>query len=289
LGRFGEGGDFQMRVGIIGLGSMGTILLESFLDSGVIKEKDITVINRTKEKALKAKEAYPAIHVADTIAEAVKRSDYFFVCVKPLQFACVIDEIAPVCTQKQLCISITSPISVELLESKVDCKVARIIPTILNRALAGSTLISYGKRCTTEDQKQVHAFMSHFSEPLEIEENITRVSSDIVSCGPAFFSYLLQQFIDGAVRQTEISKEDATTLATNMIIGMGRLLEQGHYTLPTLQERVCVPGGITGEGIKVLEQEVGHMFDHLFQQTHAKYYHEQKKILEAFTNQATNK
>jgi competence protein ComER len=278
-----------MRIGIIGLGSMGEILLESFLESGAVTQDQITVVNRSKEKVLDAKKRFTKINVAETISDVVKHSDYIFVCVKPLQFAEVIDEMAPICTQDQLFISITSPISVKQIEAKLDCKVARIIPTILNRALAGSTLISYGERCNEGDRAQIHAFMNHFSEPLEIDENITRVSSDIVSCGPAFFSYLLQQFIDGAVRQTEITKEDATFLATNMIIGMGRLLEQGHYTLPTLQKRVCVPGGITGEGIKVLEQEVGHMFDHLFQQTHAKYYHEQKKITEAFSNQPTKK
>lgn len=59
---------------------------------------------------------------------------------------------------------------------------------------------------------------------------------------------------------------------------MGKLLEQKHYTLPSLQERVCVPGGITGEGIKVLEEEVGTMFDRLFQETQAKYEHERGKI-----------
>ncbi|WP_100372221.1 late competence protein ComER [Bacillus sp. FJAT-45037] len=278
-----------MKIGMIGLGSMGTILLESLIESKAASEDQFYVVNRTKEKALAAQKHYPNIHVLDSVCEVAKQSDYLFLCVKPLQFAEVIEEIAPICTQKQLLISITSPISVKQLEDKVDCKVARIIPTILNRALAGPTLISYGERCTDLDRVEIHSLMKHFSEPMEIDENITRVSSDIVSCGPAFFSYLLQQFIDGATRQTEITKDDATTLATNMIIGMGKLLEEGHYTLPTLQKRVCVPGGITGEGIKVLEQEVGHMFDHLFQQTHAKYYHEQKKITEAFSNQPTKK
>jgi competence protein ComER len=41
--------------------------------------------------------------------------------------------------------------------------------------------------------------------------------------------------------------------------------------LPTLQEKVCVKGGITGEGIKVLEAEIGNVFEHLFQATHKKF------------------
>ncbi|WP_100406728.1 late competence protein ComER [Bacillus solitudinis] len=267
-----------MKLGIIGTGSMGTILLESFIDSGAVKENQVFLANRTIEKALKLKEQFPRINVEKCPVDVIKQSNITFLCTKPFQFPEVIDEIAPVCSAEHILVSITSPISVEQLEAKVDCKVARAIPSILNRALAGSSLLSFGERCHEEDKDLLTKLMSFISEPLLIKEDITRVSSDIVSCGPAFFSYLIQQFVDGAVRQTKISNEEATFLATNMMIGMGKLLEKGHYTLPTLQERVCVPGGITGEGIKVLEEEVGLMFDHLFQQTHAKYDHEREKI-----------
>ena len=79
------------------------------------------------------------------------------------------------------------------------------------------------------------------------------MASDIVSCGPAFFSYLIQKFISAAVKETEIDEETATQLASGMLIGMGQLIEKNFYTLPTLQEKVCVKGGVTGEGIHVLE------------------------------------
>ena len=72
---------------------------------------------------------------------------------------------------------------------------------------------------------------------LVIEEDITRVSSDIASCGPAFFSYLLQCFINAAVDKTNITHEEATTLVSEMVVGMGKLLEKGIFTLPTLQKK----------------------------------------------------
>ncbi|TWI56375.1 late competence protein ComER [Halalkalibacter nanhaiisediminis] len=272
-----------MQIGVIGTGSMGTVLLEAFIESKAIDQHQVLVTNRTMTKAEALKDRFPAIEIASDSVTVAKKADIIFLGVKPLQMPTILRQLAPVCHPDKLLISITSPISVEQLETMVDCKVARAIPSILNRALTGSSLISFGERCSQNDRQRVTELMATISEPLLIEENITRVSSDIVSCGPAFFSYLMQQFIDGAVRQTNISKEDATTLATDMMIGMGKLLEQGHYTLPTLQQRVCVPGGITGEGIKVLEEEVGQMFDHLFQQTHAKYEEEKAKIADAFS------
>ena len=75
----------------------------------------------------------------------------------------------------------------------------------------------------------------------------------------------------------------ATILASEMLIGLGELLRKGYYTLPTLQEKVCVKGGITGEGIKVLEKELGNIFEHLFQATHLKFEDDLADIKKQYT------
>ena len=95
---------------------------------------------------------------------------------------------------------------------------------------------------------------------------------------------MLQQFIQGAVKETRIEEAVATKLASEMIIGLGELLKQGHYTLPTLLEKVCVKGGITGEGIKVMEKELGEVFEHLFHATQEKFGAELEKVNGQLTN-----
>lgn len=277
-----------MKIGVIGTGSMGKILIDSFLESGVIKPTNLYINNRTIEKAQEIKKRHADVTICEVPNDTVKNSDILFICVKPLQFHALLAQIKGDLQKDTLLVSITSPISVEQLEEEVESKVARAIPSILNRAHAGPSLLSFGSRCTDEDIQTLKELMGSISTPLVIKENITRVSSDIVSCGPAFYSYLLQSFVDAAVRQTQITKEEATILATDMIIGMGKLLEKKIFTLPTLQERVCVPGGITGEGIKVLETEIGDMFDKLFQATHAKYDEDKEKITEQFGQSPQN-
>jgi competence protein ComER len=129
----------------------------------------------------------------------------------------------------------------------------------------------------------LNCLLNPISTPIEIENNITRVASDIVSCGPAFFSYLTQKFIQAAVHETEIDYETATALASEMLIGLGELLRKGYYTLPTLQDKVCVKGGITGEGINVLENELGNIFEHIFQATQIKFEDDLKDIKKQYT------
>lgn len=260
-----------MNIGFIGTGNMGRILIDAFIESKAVHPSQLIITNRTKNKAKMIQKQHREIQLGDCAEEVVRSSQLIFVCVKPLDIHPLLIKIKPLLTQEHCIVSITSPISVEQLESIVPTQVARIIPSITNRALSGVSLMTYGNHCSAFYQNYLTNLFSSMSKTVSIPQNITRVSSDIVSCGPAFFSFLLQRFIDAAVQETEISKEEATIMASDMIIGMGKLLEKEIFTLPTLQEKVCVKGGVTGEGIKVLEAELGDMFVHLFQKTHEKF------------------
>ncbi|WP_071460195.1 late competence protein ComER [Bacillus massilinigeriensis] len=260
-----------MRVGIIGTGNMGRILAEALIEGKAISPTSMTVTNRTLAKAHELKTSYPEINIEKSAAKTAENSDLIFVCVKPHDVYRVLHDIKVAATEDKCVVSITSPISVAEIESVADCSAARIIPSITNRALSGVSLITFGRSCSLEWQRELEGLMGKISVPLEINEDITRVASDIVSCGPAFISYLIQRFINAAVEETKIEEDTATKLASEMLIGMGELLQKGYYTLPKLQEKVCVKGGITGEGIKVLERETGDMFNKLFQATHHKF------------------
>ncbi len=263
--------DETLNIGIIGTGSMGNILIDAFLETRAVKPSCLTIINRTPAKAYHIKEKYPSICIAKTVQEVIERSELVFICVKPLDIYPILKQHTAYLTDEKCLISITSPISASQLEKVVSCHVARIIPSITNRAFSGASLFTFGKNCSEEWKEQLLNLFKNISTPIIIEEDITRVSSDIASCGPAFFSYLLQAFIDAAVEQTKITHEEATTLASEMVIGMGKLLEKEIFTLPTLQEKVCVKGGVTGEGIQILKEHGGDMFHKLFERTHKKY------------------
>ncbi|OIK16622.1 late competence protein ComER [Bacillus sp. MUM 116] len=273
-----------MNIGFIGTGNMGRILVEALIDGKAISPSSMLITNRTKSKAMLLKDKYKKLKVGNNAVEVAAESDLVFICVKPLDVYKILEEINPYLNEDKCVISITSPISTIQIEQKVTCSAVRVIPSITNRALSGVSLITYGDHCNNDWKKKVEDLFTKVSVPVFIDEKITRVASDIVSCGPAFFSYLLQRFVLAAVKETEIDEDTATVLASEMIVGLGELIKQGHYTLPSLQEKVCVKGGITGEGIKVLEKEIGDIFEHLFQATHAKFDEDLEKVGLQFYN-----
>jgi len=271
-----------LKIGIIGTGNMGRILTEALMDGKAVSPSSMTITNRTIAKALDIKKEYKDVNVAENGRQVAENSSLIFICVKPHDIHKVIKDISPFLSKEKCIVSITSPISVDQLESVAPCSVARAIPSITNRALSGVSLLSFGKKCDEEWKNILQNLFETISTPVHIDENITRVSSDIVSCGPAFFAYLTQRFIQAAVKETEIDEKTATILAEQMLIGMGDLMKKGFYTLPTLQDKVCVKGGITGEGIKVLEERLGDVFEHLFQATHAKFNEDLEQVKEHY-------
>ncbi|GGE74701.1 late competence protein ComER [Priestia taiwanensis] len=271
-----------MNVGIIGTGNMGKILIDAFMESRVLMPSDLFITNRTLEKAYAIQRQYPAISVEDHIFEVIQKADLIFLCVKPLEIYPILKEHTDYFTEQKCLVSITSPISVEQLETVVHCQVARVIPSITNQALSGVSLLTFGENCNEEWRRTIEELFGSISTPTFIEESITRIASDIVSCGPAFMSYLLQRFIQAATTKTPITEEHATKLATGMLVGMGKLFEKELFTLPTLQEKVCVKGGITGEGIKVLERELEGIFEQLVTATHLKFEEDVHEVQKQF-------
>ncbi len=279
----------KLKIGVIGTGNMGTILISSFIDSCAVIPSHLTIVNRSIEKAATLKRQYPSLNLVRSAEEVVKKSDMIFVCVKPHEYFPLLKKIRPGLKPQHLVVSITSPIKVSELQSFVPCDVARAIPSITNRALSGASLVTFSSQCSEANKVKLLYLMSQISTPIETEEEITRVSSDIVSCGPAFLSYLIQQFIEGAVAETDISNEQAAILATEMLIGMGKLLEKDYFSLETLQRKVTVKGGVTGEGLKVLEAETGEMFRHLIQSTHKKFDEDREGIKIQFKQESRQK
>lgn len=260
-----------MEVGFIGTGSMGTILIEAFIKSGAIPPSQIHIYNRTKEKADALKTLYPELRIATSLEELIISSKAIFICVRPSDYPVVLKKLQQYSCAEQTVISITSAVMMDDLEKCISSKIIKLIPSITNAALSGASLVMYSSRITPEEQHDWHHLFATISQPIEIDEQYIRVSSDLISCGPAFFSYLLQNFIESAVAKTGISRESATFMVTEMVIGYGRLFSIGEFTLDSLQERVLVPGGVTGIGLGVIREELGPLFDHLFQKTHEKF------------------
>ncbi|MGM8214176.1 late competence protein ComER [Bacillaceae bacterium W0354] len=267
-----------MKWGIVGTGNMGSVLLHALTTSHAVSEKNVYLYNRTFLKAYQLKSDYPDVHVCQTIESIINECDYIFLCAKPKEIIQLAYRIKDSVSQNQTIISITSSIAVNQLAHIFHKNVARIIPSITNRACDGVTLMTFNEDIDLDKKHLLIQTFKHFSKPVEIEEEHVRIASDIVSCGPAFYSFIIEKMIEAAFKQTGIPTEKATILSEQMMIGYGKLFEEKIFNLDTLKEKVMVKGGITGEGMKALENSFQEVFENVFSATHHKFYTEKEHI-----------
>ncbi|MHA0855740.1 late competence protein ComER [Paenibacillus sp. CMAA1364] len=271
-----------MKVGMIGTGSMGSTLIDAFIQFGALQPHQLFISNRSPKKSLVLTQRHEGLNMCRNNIQTVRCSDIIFLCVKPLQFSSLIQEIKDEIRPNQLVISITSPVQIEHLENHLCCKIVKVIPSVTHKVGSGTSLVMYGSRIEETDKRVIHDLLSSFSKPLEIKESQARINSDFSSCGPAFMSFFLSKWIDAAVEMKGSSKEEVTCLASEMMLGTGKLLTQGGLTPLQLQELIAVPGGITAQALAQLNKGLEGVFHQLITTTHDKYDEDVAKLDKLF-------
>ncbi|TCP55835.1 competence protein ComER [Tumebacillus sp. BK434] len=262
-----------MRIGFIGTGSMGGMLVRAFLQSTPSSELQVVACNRSPEKLAQLTSRFPQIETAASPEETVSRSDIVFLCVKPGDAKGVIQQVLPYIRENHYFISINSAVMLDEMEAVLPCRVSKVIPSITQVGLSGVTLAMHGSRMCAEEQRYIESWLAKISKPIAVEENDLRVCSDLSSCGPAFLAVMLREFAMAAVRQGGIPRDLAESLVKEMTQGVGKLLTEEGFEFEDIIKRVAVPGGITAEGIKVLHPSLHGVFDQLLVTTRSKSKH----------------
>ncbi|MEM1502234.1 late competence protein ComER [Domibacillus sp. 8LH] len=271
-----------MNIGIIGTGSIGTVLTEALMFAAAAEPENIVLHNRTREKALHLKALFPGIHVCQTTKELVKKTQLIFVCVRQPDLKPLLESIEPFLTQEHCVLATASAVSTKQMESIISCSCGKVIPSVTNTVASGGILYSFGDSCENDWQQKVTGLLNQIaSVALETDDNIIRAASDLTGCGPAFFSKMAVMYADEAVTYG-LTKSQAETLAFHMMIGLGELLKQKDWTLEMLTERTAAKGGVTGRGLTVIESEAGELFASLCRMTQQKAAEDRKEASAAF-------
>jgi competence protein ComER len=257
-------------IGIIGTGSMGSMLARTFIEQGVCGAGDIIASSRS-EGPLGALAGETGIRTAADNREAAREADILFLCVKPLQVRDVMAECAPVCTPAQLVVSVASDVSLACLAAWTPARVARAIPTITSACGRGITLLAFGDRATEGDRTVLTALFGAISRPYETTEEDLGLLTDITSCGPAFIAAVADEWAAAASRRAGIDREAADDLVRETLIATALVLDRKGMSPAELINEVATPAGITREGVDVLRDGMPGVWDDVLAATGARH------------------
>ena len=275
-----------MNIGIIGYGSMGKMLAENFLASGIVEKDSLYLANRTLEKL---REMEDRAVVCKSNAEVAERTDFLFLCVRPADIKIILEEIADFVKEDALVVSLNGSVSFAQLE-KILCKncahkIAKMIPSVTAAINKSQSLVCCNKMVKTADKAKLFEILKCLGEVIELPENEIGMGSELVSCMPGFIASIFDVICKSAKKHTEIPQEQIVQMVLKTVSATSELMLQKDITFEDVVSRVATKGGITEEGAKVIYEGMPEVADLMFEKTLEKRKQTTKKAEELFSQE----
>lgn len=262
----------MIKLGVIGTGSMGSMLINKFTETNAISPGEILACNRTKEK-VRNLSRQAGIAVAESAREVAQKANTIILCVKPLEVKSVLENLQDILTPGKLLISIAAGVTLDNLQAWSQARIIKVIPSLTSECLKGVALVSFSNRAREEDKKLVFSLFRAISNPVEIDENKFEILADLTSCAPALIVSVMKEFMLAAVRKDNLSELFAEKLLRETLVGTAGLLTNKEMSFDGLITRVATKGGITEEGVHVIRKYAPLMFDEVLKVTLDKHEH----------------
>jgi pyrroline-5-carboxylate reductase len=242
------------RLAILGLGKMGSILMQAFCRQNVLRPDGIVATVNHSERATLLSEKYGIAVTTDNRA-AIRGADVILLCVKPQTLGDVVSEIAQDLRPDQLVISIAASVPTSYIEQRVPANipVIRAMPNTPSMVGAGMTAYCCGKAVKPSDLEIVQRLFATVGETVKVDEKHMDAVTGLSASGPAYIFMILESLAEGGVKMG-LPREIAMKLAGQTVMGSAKMmLETGDHPA-LLKDAVATPAGCTVDGILELEE-----------------------------------
>jgi pyrroline-5-carboxylate reductase len=258
------------KIGFIGYGSMGKVILDGFLLSGVIKPCEVIISSRTGSKLDPLKEEYPEIEIAENNTITSMKSNLLFLMVGTSDVKDVLEEIKEFTSDNTHLVYISAALTMDNVHGIFKGKISKVMPSLTSKVLEGVTLICHDSAVTKAEGEYLKFLFNSIGISKVINEQDFDIGADITSCSPAFIAQIFMEFARIASKNSGFSIEETEEMVIKTLYGTSKLLSEG-MGFENLISSVATKGGITEEGLKVLYEEIPQTFNKLFSTTIKKH------------------
>lgn len=241
-----------MKLGFIGMGNMGSAILNGILRKGFLQASQIAVMDKISENCAKfAAQGVCVMEDNQTLAEAC---ECVLLAIKPVYTAQVLHEIRS-SLEGKFVISIVAGWNYEMLAEALpdSAHFVRVMPNTPLAVGEGMSLISEKCRCTADEFAFTESIFGSAGRVAKVEDHVFIAATSINGCGPAFVYQFIEALADGGVRYG-VPRAMAYELAAQTLIGAARMVQETGIHPGRLKDAVCSPGGTTIEGVYALEK-----------------------------------
>jgi pyrroline-5-carboxylate reductase len=242
------------RTAFLGGGKMGEALLSGLIRSGGRTPDELMVTCRRDERARELAGKYGVTATLDNGA-ATRWSDVLVLMPKPQDMEVLLEQIREHVTTEQLVISFAAGIRTSFVEKHLPDEVAVVrvmsnVPVMVDEAMS---VIAAGSHADEPDLAVAEELLGYVGKVLRLKETHLDAVTATSGSGPAYFFLLAEAMIEACIL-LGLSRDVATELIVQTMLGSAKMLRDTGRHPVELREMVTSPGGTTIEAIRRLEE-----------------------------------
>jgi len=242
------------RVAFLGGGKMGEALVSGLIRSGGRNVDEIMVTARREERARELAERYG---VAATLSnpEAVAWAETLVLMVKPQDMEALLGQIADRATPEHLVISFAAGIRTSFVEKHLaaNVPVVRVMSNVAVLVDEAMSVVAPGAHADDKHLTVAEELLGYVGRVIRLPEVHLDAITATSGSGPAYFFLLAEAMIEACIL-LGLSRDVATELIIQTMLGSAKMLRDTGKHPVELREMVTSPGGTTIAAIRHLEE-----------------------------------
>lgn len=243
----------SQQVAVLGLGKIGSILLQGLLKAGLSAENARATVRHAERARLLSDQL--AIAVGTDNRAAARAADLILISVKPQNVRELLEQIRPDVTPAKLVVSVAASVPTSFIEGHLgaDVPVVRGMPNTPCQVGAGMTGLCKGTHATDAHLDTARRLFETVGRTVVVDEKHMDAVTGLSASGPAFIYVILESLAEAGVK-CGLPRDVATLLSAQTLLGAAKVaLDTGDHPA-LLKDAVTTPAGCTIDGLLELEE-----------------------------------
>jgi pyrroline-5-carboxylate reductase len=247
-------GSLDRKVAFLGGGRMGEALVSGLIRSGGRSAGEIMVTSRREERSRELAETY-AIEATLSNADAVSWADVLVLTVKPQDMEVLLSQIREHVTPEQLVVSFAAGIRTSFVEKHLPdgVHVVRVMSNVAVLVDEAMSVVAPGSNAEDRHLEVTEELLGYVGKVIRLKEVHLDAITATSGSGPAYFFLLAEAMIEACIL-LGLSRDVATELIIQTMLGSAKMLRDTGKHPVVLREMVTSPGGTTIAAIRHLEE-----------------------------------
>jgi pyrroline-5-carboxylate reductase len=241
-------------VAFLGGGRMGEALISGLIRSGGRTADEIVVTARREERARELAERH-GISATLSNTDAIESAKTLVLMVKPQDMETLLEQIAESVSSDHLVVSFAAGIRTSFVERRLTemVPVVRVMSNVAVLVDEAMSVVAAGRHAEDKHLAVAEELLRYVGRVLRLKETHLDAITATSGSGPAYFFLLAEAMIEACIL-LGLSRDVATELIIQTMLGSAKMLRDTGRHPVELREMVTSPGGTTIAAIRHLEE-----------------------------------